>query len=191
MALLAWPTSDLARIAHHAEGAEEAEAVREFAPQAARRAAGVGAHREAAAQYARALRFTHSVPPVERARLLEAYAEECAILDQNGEAITALQEAVTRWRVAGNALKEGEALAAVAWPLVRSGRNAEAEGASRQAITLLQAQPPLASSGVRTASRRTCACWTATARRRCAGPARPSRWPSASTTPRRWPPRTS
>src|SRR6185436_13652150 len=34
MTLLAWPTSDLARIAHHAEGAEEAEAVREFAPQA-------------------------------------------------------------------------------------------------------------------------------------------------------------
>ena len=142
VALLAWPTSDLARIAHHAEGAEETEAVREFAPQAARHAAGVGAHREAAAQYARALRFTHAVPPVERARLLEAYAEESSILDQLGEAITALQEAVTRWRVAGNALKEGETLAAVAWPLVRSGRNAEAEGASRQAIALLQAQPP-------------------------------------------------
>ena len=48
---------DLARLAHHAEAAGDADAVLRFAPAAAARAATLGAHREAAAQYARALRF--------------------------------------------------------------------------------------------------------------------------------------
>ena len=48
---------DLARLAHHAEAAGDADAVLRFAPAAAARAASLGAHREAAAQYARALRF--------------------------------------------------------------------------------------------------------------------------------------
>lgn len=50
-------TIDYARLAHHAEAAGDGEAVLRFAPAAARRAAALGAHREAAAQYARTLRF--------------------------------------------------------------------------------------------------------------------------------------
>lgn len=48
---------DFARFAHHAEAAGDAEGVLRWAPRAAERAASSGAHREAAAQYARALRF--------------------------------------------------------------------------------------------------------------------------------------
>ena len=48
---------DLARLAHHAEAAGDAEAVLRYAPAAGERAAALGAHREAAAQFARALRF--------------------------------------------------------------------------------------------------------------------------------------
>ncbi|MFN8218384.1 MAG: AAA family ATPase [Solirubrobacterales bacterium] len=48
---------DLARIAYHAEAAGDTAAVLEFAPLAAERAAALGAHREAASQYARALRY--------------------------------------------------------------------------------------------------------------------------------------
>ena len=47
---------DPARLAHHAEAAGDADAVLEFAPAAADRANSTGAYREAAAQYARALR---------------------------------------------------------------------------------------------------------------------------------------
>ena len=57
---LAYPpsgTPDLARLAHHAEGAQEVGAVLRYAPEAAERAASLGAHREAAAQFERALRF--------------------------------------------------------------------------------------------------------------------------------------
>ena len=55
-------TADLARLAHHAEAAGDTEAVLEFAPAAAARASALGAHREAAAQYARALRFAGGLP---------------------------------------------------------------------------------------------------------------------------------
>ena len=48
---------DLARLAHHAEAAGDVDAVLRFAPAAADRAVSLGAYREAAAQYARALRF--------------------------------------------------------------------------------------------------------------------------------------
>lgn len=49
---------DDARLAFHAEAAGDAAAVLRYAPRAARRAAELGAHREAAAQFERALRFT-------------------------------------------------------------------------------------------------------------------------------------
>ncbi len=48
--------ADPALLAHHAEGAGDAQAVLRHAPEAARRSAALGAHREAAAQYERALR---------------------------------------------------------------------------------------------------------------------------------------
>ena len=49
--------ADPAVLAHHAEGAGDEHAVRRHAPEAARRSSALGAHREAAAQYERALRF--------------------------------------------------------------------------------------------------------------------------------------
>ena len=48
---------DLARLAHHAEAGADTETVLRIAPAAAAQAVSVGAHREAANQYARALRF--------------------------------------------------------------------------------------------------------------------------------------
>ena len=64
-------STDFARVAHHAEAAADTKAVLQWAPRAARRAAASGAHREAAAQYARALRFADAQPPEVRAELLE------------------------------------------------------------------------------------------------------------------------
>jgi hypothetical protein len=49
--------------AHHSEAVGDREGVLQWAPQAAERAARWGAHREAAAQYARALRFADGVEP--------------------------------------------------------------------------------------------------------------------------------
>jgi predicted ATPase len=73
---------DLAILAHYAELAADPKAVLAYAPGAARRAAGLRAHREAAAQYARALRFADRLAPDERARLFEERSYECYLTDQ-------------------------------------------------------------------------------------------------------------
>ncbi len=133
--------TDLAQLAHFAEGAGDGAAVLEFGPAAARTAASVGAHRAAVAQYRRVLGFARGRAPDEQARLFEAYAEECAIVDELAEACRARRDAIELWRRAGDRLKEGENLAALAWPLVRSGQNAAAEDASRRAIEVLESMP--------------------------------------------------
>lgn len=136
---------NVARLAHHAEAAGDTQGVLEFAPAAARRAVALGAHREAAAQYARALRFAQDLDPLSKAALLEGFALEARLMDQLAErGIEARNAAIKIYRAAGDKLKEGENLAYVAAALVQVGRNAEAEQASRQSIDVLEALPPSA-----------------------------------------------
>ena len=113
-----------------------------YGVMAAEAAASLGAHRQAAAQYQRVLRFADGRPAAERASFLQHYAEECATIDNLDEAIKAYQQAVQLWREMQDLLKEGETLAALAWPLVRSGQNAAAEQASDQAMAVLETLPP-------------------------------------------------
>jgi tetratricopeptide (TPR) repeat protein len=101
---------DLARLAHHAEAAGNREAVLQFALAAAEQAAALHAHREAAAQYARALRFADALPAAERAQLLERRSIACYLSDQGEEAIAARQAALDIWRMLGDPLKEGDSL---------------------------------------------------------------------------------
>jgi DNA-binding CsgD family transcriptional regulator len=133
---------DMARLAHHAEAAGDREAVREYAPAAARQATAVSAHREAAAQYKLALRFADDLPPEDHALLLEAYAQECDITDQRPEGIAARRRALELWRKVGNPLKRGENLALLMTMYSCSGEIAEAEHVSRAAIETLEALPP-------------------------------------------------
>ena len=101
---------NLARLAHHAEAAGDGEAVLRFAPKAAARAASVGAHREAAAQYARALRFSGGMSYEERAELLDRRSYECFLTDQYDEAIEALEGALEYHRKLEDRRKEGDSL---------------------------------------------------------------------------------
>ncbi len=64
--------ANLGLLAHHAEGASDVAAVVAYAPEAARHAEQLGAFREAAAHYRRALRFQSELPIRERALLREA-----------------------------------------------------------------------------------------------------------------------
>jgi DNA-binding CsgD family transcriptional regulator/tetratricopeptide (TPR) repeat protein len=134
--------ADLARLAHHAERAADAEAVLRFAPAAAARAASLGAHREAAAQYERALRFGELLEPAERAELYDRYADECYILDRNSDAIEALEHALAHHRMVGDALREGETLRRLADYLWCPGRTLESDRAGYEAVALLETLPP-------------------------------------------------
>lgn len=133
---------DFSRLAHHAEGAVDTAAVLEYAPAAARQATSARAHREAAAQYARSLRFADAISAAERAELLAAYADECMLIDQLDSAIIARREAIDIHRSLGEPRAESLALACLAMELNGLGRDADAEQASRDAITALDGLPP-------------------------------------------------
>jgi DNA-binding CsgD family transcriptional regulator/tetratricopeptide (TPR) repeat protein len=133
---------DFARLAHHADAAGDAEAVLLFAPEAAARAASVGAHREAAAQYGRALRFAGDLPPEARAELLDHRARECSAIGEFTEAINVYRDALECHRQVGDVRKEGDSLCALSWPLWVIGRWDEAEDAARRAVTVLEQIPP-------------------------------------------------
>ena len=76
------------------EAAGDADAVLRYAPAAAARAASLGAYREAAAQYARALRFGDRLSVAERAELLERRSQACNLTDQRDAAVEAIQDAL-------------------------------------------------------------------------------------------------
>ncbi len=100
---------DPAVCAHHAELAGDPAAVLRYAPLAARRAGVLGAHREAVAQYERALRFAGGLAPRERATLLDEYTAELLVVNRQGDALESSTDAVASWRASGD--RQGLALA--------------------------------------------------------------------------------
>jgi DNA-binding CsgD family transcriptional regulator len=133
---------ETARLAHHAEEANDADAVLRFAPAAARAAAAVGAHREAAAQYDRALRFSDAAPLTTRAELLDGRTAEYALIGEFRQAIASGREALECWQLLGDRREEGRALTALAWPHWVLGAKEEAESAAHDAIAVLQDGAP-------------------------------------------------
>ena len=133
---------DAARLAHHAEAAGDDGAVLRYAPPAAARAAGLGAYREAAAQYERALRFGDRLAPGERAELLEARSRACYVTDQNDAAIEAIEEALALRRGLGQPLAEGDDVRWLSQILWCPGYTSRAERAALDAVELLELQAP-------------------------------------------------
>jgi ATP/maltotriose-dependent transcriptional regulator MalT len=145
LAALAAPQAgapDLARLAHHAEAAEDGDAVRRFAPAAAEHAASVGAHREAAAQYARALRFGATLSAEKRADLFARRSYECYLTNEFDEALDAQERALDSYRRAGDRRGEGEALRYLSRLLRYVGRTDEAAEVAADAVALLEQLPP-------------------------------------------------
>jgi DNA-binding CsgD family transcriptional regulator/tetratricopeptide (TPR) repeat protein len=132
---------DPARLAHHAEAAQDADAVLAYAPEAARRAASAGAYREASAQYARALRFSARLTPGERAALLEGRSRACYLADDQVEAIEVISEAITYRKAEGAAAEQARALAELSSYLLCRGRYSEARAAVEEAAELVSAAP--------------------------------------------------
>jgi DNA-binding CsgD family transcriptional regulator len=131
----------LARLAHHADMAGDREAVLAYAPAAARRAVELQAHREAAAQYARALRWSREWEPAVRAPLLEGFAYHSYLTDRHTEAVDAWTQALAIWRRVGNPLKEGEILRLLSRPLWYLGRSSDAEASISASLSVLEPLP--------------------------------------------------
>ena len=90
-------------LAHHADEAGDRAAVLRYAPQAARDAAAAGAHRQAAAQLARARPYLDDLPEAERGALLEAYAREHSLIARYDVVFEASEEAIAIWHALGDA----------------------------------------------------------------------------------------
>jgi DNA-binding CsgD family transcriptional regulator/tetratricopeptide (TPR) repeat protein len=136
------PDADPAVLAHHSEGAGDARAVLRYAPAAARSAAALGAHREAAAQYERAVRFAATADGPTRATLHEGLAAECALVDRWPETERALRVALGLRRDEGNQLQAGEDLRLLSVALWRLCRGAESLRDMVAAIRILDTLPP-------------------------------------------------
>ena len=141
-ALHAQGCDDDARLAHHAEGAGDADAVLRHAPAAARRASQLGAHHEAAAQFARTLRFAGAAARDRRAELSEDFADELALLDRFAEAEDAARQALALRREIGDRLGEGADLARLARIAAGLCRGRDAAEQTRAALAVLEPLGP-------------------------------------------------
>jgi predicted hydrolase (HD superfamily) len=133
---------DHARLVHHAEGAGDAAAVLALAVPAGARAAALGAHRVAAAQYARASQLTARLPARDAAELLQQHAYECYLNNHLDEAAASQRKALTHWSDMGDRLREVDALrrlSRIAW---FQGDRATAERHGQAAVTLLRDHAP-------------------------------------------------
>ena len=135
---------DDARMAFHAESAGDEEAVVRHASLAARRAVDLGSHREAAAQYERALRWAAHAALSALAKLYTGLAEEATLSDRSQTAADADadadadEQALQLWRLLEDLRHEGESLQHYSLTLKHLCRGDEAVGAAVRAISTLE-----------------------------------------------------
>jgi hypothetical protein len=131
-----------ARLAHHADGARNAEEVLGYAPIAAAQAASVGAHRQAASHYQTALRYAECLSAEKRAHLQEQLSYECHLTGQIERAIEMQFSALEFWRASGQRVKEGNSLRWLSTLNWHAGRRAEAYQFAADAVSTLESLPP-------------------------------------------------
>lgn len=131
------------QIIHHAEGAMDGPSVVKYAPQAAKLAVAAGAHREAAAHYATALKFVEHAEPELAAQTYENWAYEAGLtLHVDDEVFEARRHAVTLWRALGRMEKVAENLRWLSRLHWYRGESAKADRYLEQAISVLEDMPP-------------------------------------------------
>jgi DNA-binding CsgD family transcriptional regulator/tetratricopeptide (TPR) repeat protein len=141
-ALAQWPHVDPARLVHHAHHAGDAGALLRWAPVAARGAATVGAHRQAAAHYATALPLADRLPPDEHAELLEGYSFSAYLAGMAPAALTARREALALREGTGDAEHIGENLRWLSRLCWWTGQGAAARENAERAVRALERVPP-------------------------------------------------
>jgi DNA-binding CsgD family transcriptional regulator len=137
-ALLASGCDDDARLAFHAEGAGRGDLVVWYGSRAGRRASELAAHREAAAQYARALRSVMDTAIRARAELSDALAQELSLVDRWEESAKMRAAAVQLWRKEGDLKRESRSLLRLSVAMWRLCNGAEATEARDAALALAQ-----------------------------------------------------
>jgi len=125
----------------HAAGAEESGLVLQYAPLAARQASQVSAHREAIGLLELALPFADSLPPAQRAAMLDQCSVELGFTGRFEDCVPVLRQAAELWHAAGEPLRQGDSLHNLGIVLFPLGWSQEAEEAEAAAVELLEALP--------------------------------------------------
>jgi DNA-binding CsgD family transcriptional regulator/tetratricopeptide (TPR) repeat protein len=132
----------LPRLVHHADRAGDAATVLRLAPVAARDAAALGAHREAAAHYGSALQHADGSAPADRAALLDAWSYEVHLSGRIADAVRAREEALELWRRVGDRRRQGDALRSLSRLAWLEGRREAAAACAAEAIRMLEPLGP-------------------------------------------------
>ncbi len=138
---------DPARLAYHADEAGRGADALRLASAAGVRAAALGAHREAAAQYRRALRHAEHVDSRQRAGLHDALADELAFLDRWEESADERLAAIALWRELEQPLRVGDDLRRLCVGMWRRCEGAESNRYAEEAVALLEPLGPSAELG--------------------------------------------
>jgi DNA-binding CsgD family transcriptional regulator len=125
----------------HAEAAGDDEAVLQLAPPAAERAAALGAHREAAQLYGKALERAHGQPAL-TASLLERRGVQRYLARRFPEALDDHRAAAALCRRLGDRPGEGRNLVRCSYLALAAGDDGASEAALASATALLEAMPP-------------------------------------------------
>ena len=129
------------RIIHHAKNANEYDLVVKYAPIAAREAASVGAHIEAARLFLTAIEYYQGNDEDTLIQFYESYAYECYLTNQPREAIIYTSRALDIWKKKNNIEKIGNSMRFLSRLWWWSGNWKRAESFARESIEVLDGQP--------------------------------------------------
>ncbi len=133
------------QIVHHAAGALDGVAALKFAPEAARQASKKGAHHEAAAHFATALKFVDDAAPEQAATLYESWAYEASLAARiDDDVLDARRLAITLWKMLERPEKVSENLRGLSRLHWYRGESLEATKFADQAIAISESTPPSA-----------------------------------------------
>ena len=132
---------EIERILHYAKNANEKELMVKYAPEAAKKAAAIAAHKEASKLFLTAIEYFEGNNTKQLTEFYEAYAYECYLSNQIKEAITFTEKALNFWKEEADMDRTADRMCFLSrlWWLDGNGKNAE--NFARQAIEVLKDHP--------------------------------------------------
>jgi DNA-binding CsgD family transcriptional regulator len=132
---------EIERIIHHAKNANEYVIVERYSPLAAKRAACIGAHIEAAKLYLTAIEYYRDSDKDKLIELYECYAYECYLTNQVKEAIIYEQKSLNLLKEKNDVEKIGNSMRFLSRLWWYNGNRKKAETFAGEAIDILSKQP--------------------------------------------------
>ena len=129
------------QIVHHAKNANEYDFVVHYAPIAARQAASVGSHTEAAKLYLSAIEYYQENDEDTLIDFYESYAYECYLTNQIKDAIIYTGRSLNLWKKKNNGEKMGNCMRFLSRLWWFDGNRKQSEGFAIQAIEVLDTLP--------------------------------------------------